>query len=297
MERVRLALDGLSVGDAFGQRYFTLAAQGLIQQRALAVPPWLYTDDTEMALGIAEVLGRRGYVDQDELAAVFARRFVEAPHRGYGGTAIGILLRISEGYSWREVSRAVFGGQGSCGNGGAMRAAPVGAYFADDLARVVSEAQASAEVTHAHPEGQSGAVAIAIAAAWAACTREASSASSFSNLFEVVLAYTPAGETRHGIEHARLLDRALSVETAVSLLGNGSRIIAQDTVPFCIWCIARHLGNYEEAMWETVSGLGDRDTTCAIVGGVVALAGGRERIPIDWLAAREPLSYECDFRV
>ena len=41
-------------------------------------------------------------------------------------------------------------------------------------------------------------------------------------------------------------------------------------------------------VWR-VSGLGDRDTTCAIVGGVVALACGAERIPAEWLSAREPL--------
>jgi ADP-ribosylglycohydrolase len=38
-----------------------------------------------------------------------------------------------------------------------------------------------------------------------------------------------------------------------------------------------------------VSGLGDRDTTCAIVGGIVAARHGVEGIPADWLAARESL--------
>lgn len=42
-------------------------------------------------------------------------------------------------------------------------------------------------------------------------------------------------------------------------------------------------------MWTTVSGLGDRDTTCAIVGGILALRSGAGPIPRDWLAAREPL--------
>ncbi len=62
-----------------------------------------------------------------------------------------------------------------------------------------------------------------------------------------------------------------------------------DTVPFCLWCAAQYLDNYEEAMWATVSALGDRDTTCAIVGGIVACYNGVEGIPPDWLAAREPL--------
>jgi len=60
-------------------------------------------------------------------------------------------------------------------------------------------------------------------------------------------------------------------------------------VPFSLWCAARHLDDFTEAMWTTVSGLGDRDTTCAIVGGIVACAVGEEGIPKAWQSAREPL--------
>ncbi len=70
-------------------------------------------------------------------------------------------------------------------------------------------------------------------------------------------------------------------------LGNGARVSGQDTVPFCLWAVARHPRDYAEAMWTTVAGLGDRDTTCAIVGGI--LANGGAELPADWLAAREPL--------
>jgi ADP-ribosylglycohydrolase len=241
-----------------------------------------------MALAITEVLQRHGHIDQDQLAAAFVRRYERQPWRGYGGMARAILKAVGAGCSWREVSPSAFDGMGSMGNGGAMRVAPVGAYFADDLDRVVWEAKASAEITHAHPEGQAGAIAIAVAAAWAATPREFSR-SSIEELFDTVLELTPEGQTRSGIEQACELSAELPVAAAANLLGNGSRVISQDTVPFCIWCIARHLDDYEEAMWETVSGLGDRDTTCAIVGGVVALACGREGIPEDWLAAREPL--------
>ena len=63
-------------------------------------------------------------------------------------------------------------------------------------------------------------------------------------------------------------------------------------MPFAPWCAARHLDSFEDALWSTVSGLGDRDTTCAIVGGVVALAVGREGIPDAFVAAREALPVE-----
>ena len=80
-----------------------------------------------------------------------------------------------------------------------------------------------------------------------------------------------------------------SVKTVVDQLGNGSRVTAPDTVPFALWCAAHYLDNYVEALWTTVSGLGDIDTDCAIVGGIVALAAGQTSIPEDWREARETL--------
>jgi hypothetical protein len=44
---------------------------------------------------------------------------------------------------------------------------------------------------------------------------------------------------------------------------------AQDTVPFC-YGAPRSIWITTKKPWATVSALGDRDTTCAIVGGIVA---------------------------
>jgi ADP-ribosylglycohydrolase len=76
---------------------------------------------------------------------------------------------------------------------------------------------------------------------------------------------------------------------AAVTLGNGSQVISSDTVPFTLWCAARHLKDYQEALWTTVAGYGDRDTTCAIVGGIVALSSGPGSIPEEWRQAREHL--------
>lgn len=91
------------------------------------------------------------------------------------------------------------------------------------------------------------------------------------------------------IRRARNLDPSASVEFAVAALGNGTYLSAQDTVPFALWCAGDSLNNFEEALWLAVSGLGDRDTICAIVGGIVALYTGVDGIPEGWRAAREPL--------
>jgi ADP-ribosylglycohydrolase len=290
MARVRLALDGLSVGDAFGERFFFVSSLvTAARERWLPAPPWPYTDDTVMALGITEVLDRHGRVDPDELAGVFARNYWEEPHRGYGAMAHEILQAIIGRVPWRSAASQAFGGEGSLGNGGAMRVAPVAAYFADDLARTAAEARASARVTHAHPEGQAGATAVAVAAAWAWQTRAAPEARGEGELLKVACSFTPEGPTRAGLLCALGLPRGSPVEVAVRELGNGGRVTAPDTVPFALWCAARHLDDYEQALWTTVSAGGDIDTNCAIVGGILALANGPEAIPRAWLESREAL--------
>lgn len=284
LERARLSLEGLSLGDAFGERFFCLDPERFIDTRALPGAPWRWTDDTAMAISIVDVLSSAGAVDQDALAAAYARRYAAEPWRGYGGTAHKILQRIGAGEVWVDVASEVFGGTGSMGNGAAMRVGPLGAYFADDLEAVVEQARASAEPTHMHPEGKAGAIAIALTAAWAARRR----AGIGEDLYELVLSRTPASVTREGVASAAQLG-ACSVRHAVAAVGNGSNIIAPDTVGFCVWCVSRWPDDYVEAMWNTVSGLGDRDTTCAIVGGVVAQSVGRAGLPAPWLGMREPL--------
>ena len=290
MQRVLLSLDGLSVGDGFGERFFNANdfIDHWIGHREPPPAPWIVTDDTMMAVSIVRCLKRYGHIDQDALAADFAQEFKREPHRGYGGMAFQILTAIGEGFSWKAVSSHAFNGQGSCGNGGAMRSAPIGAYFADDYDRVIYETKASAEVTHAHPDGKAGAVAIALAAAW--MVREENRAAKASHaLIEFVLEHLPQTETYQNLIKALNVPLDSSAKKAASILGNGSRVISSDTVPFCLWCAARHPQDYPAAMWTTVSGLGDRDTTCAIVGGIVALSAGRASIPSEWLQAREKI--------
>ena len=99
----------------------------------------------------------------------------------------------------------------------------------------------------------------------------------------------PAGYVRDGIDAAHDLASGTSTYAAAKALGNGAGITAPDTVPFCLWIASWYSHDFAEAIWQTVSALGDRDTTCAIVGGIVSVQVGAAQIPPDWLAAREPL--------
>jgi ADP-ribosylglycohydrolase len=284
-----VSLDGLSVGDAFGECFFVEFAGRMIEARALPRPPWRWTDDTAMAAAIVAVLERHGRIEQDDLAAEFAERYRREPARRYGGGARKLLEQIGNGAAWQFESRRAFDGAGSMGNGAAMRVAPLGAYFADDLPAAVEQARLSAEVTHAHSDGQAGAIAVAVAAAVACGLSDQPTPRPGRRMLEAAFEHAPDGPTRDGIGRALRLHADAGVRSAVAALGNGSRVIAADTVPFTLWCAAARSDSFPEAMWTTVAGLGDRDTTCAIVGGIVAGAVGADGLPAAWLAAREPL--------
>ncbi|MGI5218453.1 ADP-ribosylglycohydrolase family protein [Nocardia sp. CA-290969] len=284
------SLDGLSVGDALGQQ-FPVMRRSISDLRVgnLTAGPWDWTDDTEMACTVVTELCTHGRIDQDRLALAFARRF--DPRRDYGFLAVGTLRRIREGAPWREISAAAYDHQGSCGNGAAMRVAPLGAFFAGDPERIVAEAVRSAEVTHLHPEGIAGAVAVALAAGQAAWARRTGTLPAPHDFLTGVLDHLGDGETRRLIAHARTLLGA-PAEQAVAELGNGSRVTAQNTVPFTLWAAATHMTDYPAAITTCIAADGDIDTTSAIAGGIVAAYTGTDSpsgVPPAWLTAREPL--------
>lgn len=281
------SLEGLALGDAFGERWFPLfraprVAYTQIRARQMPEEPhWHWTDDTAMALGVRRVLDQYGEIRQAELAGAFALGHDADPGRGYGSGMHELLPRlVEEPERWEELARELFDGQGSLGNGAAMRAAPLGAWFSYDLELAAAQAELSARVTHTHPEGVAGAVAVAVAAAL--------SVRGELNL-RTVADRTPRGAVREGLLRAEALPLDTEPWKAADVLGNGRRIRATDTVPFALWSAARHPDDLVASLWTTAEGLGDVDTTCAITGGVVGARTGVEAVPEAWLRRREAL--------
>src|SRR5262249_38575624 len=153
--------------------------------------------------------------DQDALAQSFAAHY--NPSRGYGPAMHRLLRRIGDGEPWQAVAGSLFEGQGSYGNGAAMRVAPVGAYFADDLELAIEHARRSAEVTHAHPEGIAGAIGLAAAAAWSWRIGQGG-APSFASLIDLVLPYIPESEVRSRLRRANHLSPGMPAQYGAAIL-------------------------------------------------------------------------------
>ncbi|MFG2133650.1 ADP-ribosylglycohydrolase family protein [Streptomyces sp. NPDC048751] len=290
-QHAHAALDGLVMGDAFGDGWFTLSSEPVEELWAAREPrpaPWPWTDDSAMAFVLFAHLTAHGEVRPDDLAREFAAEYDRDPGRQYGPSMHRVLRRIGEGEHWRTVTTGQFGGQGSHGNGAAMRVAPLGAWFRDDPAAAGEQARLSALTTHAHPEAVAGAVAVAVAAALAAAG-DGQGAPDRPDFLRQVASYIPQSDVRSRLLVAATFPERTSVRHAASVLGSGTLISAQDTVPFALWSAAGHLDDLSEALWQTVAGWGDRDTTCAIAGGAVAARTGTADFPAAWRQAREDI--------
>ena len=291
-EAARCALDsltGLAVGDALGAtregRPYDPGAPPLSLPRPDSSALW--TDDTQMALSVVEVLLEAGEIDTGRLARAFARRYES--WRGYGAGMHALLNRLRSGEEWETARFAVFR-DGSFGNGSAMRVAPLGAFLGDRPdAEVVEQATRSAVVTHAHAEGVAGAVAVALAAGHAARSRGGPAPDAVRTLDAVRAALPPESAVAQGLDSARALPPDTDLGRAVDLLGNGSRVSCADTVPLALWIATSHPDDYRSAVETAVAAGGDTDTTAAIVGGIVAARVSASAIPTEWRDAVEPL--------
>jgi ADP-ribosylglycohydrolase len=285
LRRAFASLYGLAVGDALGAQFFVPANHAALKSGELPPTDWGWTDDTEMACSVVAVLNDHGAIDQDALAASFAGH--HDFDRGYG-PAVGRMLRLirQEGGDWRSLAAELFNGQGSWGNGAAMRVPPLGAWYAGEPEKAAEQAELSAVTTHQHPEAVAGAIAVACAAALVA--DPAAGPADGGALLDAVVSLVPRSAVQAGLRRARdMLDYA-DVATVAAVLGCGRRTSAHDTVPFALWAAARHGADYEGAFWATARAGGDMDTTCAIAGGIVAARpdGAPPRL---WLERTEPL--------
>jgi len=248
------------------------------------VPPttWEFTDDTVMSIAVYDQLRMNQDIDQDELASQFVINHEKDLNRGYGSTARRILREIGEGGNWKTISNSAFEGMGSMGNGASMRVSPIGAYYFDDLVKTKDLAIKSAEITHSNIEGITGAIAVAVATAIGTNSKLNNMAITPIEFIRKVVAELPNSDTKSKINKSISVPYSYNIETVKTILGNGTKIMVQDTVPFSIWCAAYNLDNFEEAIWKAVSILGDRDTICAIVGGITVMTTNQDKIPKDW---------------
>ena len=281
--KFRGALLGVAVGDAVGA---PLEGSGR-PHRAPAIPVvsggemlW-YTDDTHMTLGVAESLVACGGFDGAHLAAVLARNYASEPWRGYAAGPPAVFRLIERGVPWDQAAWQLYDGEGSYGNGAAMRVAPVALLGYHDLAVVARLAQQTALITHAHDFGVAGAVLQATAVAL--LLRQPTPVP----LDVPAFLRTLRGRVRALLYLRKLADvEALleegTMDDVVARMGTG--VAALESVPTALYAFLRHRDSFVDAVSYAVSLGGDTDTIGAMTGALAGAYLGEGAIPA---AARE----------
>ena len=106
--------------------------------------PGQFSDDTQMSLEVAESLIANQGFNPDDLAKRYVDWMVSGRARGWGKTTLLAVQNLMSGKHWSES-----GVPGSYGNGTAMRAAPFGIYFRDDLKTLIEVCKIDSRITHA----------------------------------------------------------------------------------------------------------------------------------------------------
>src|SRR5574338_15573 len=163
---------GTAVGDALGVPFETKLAnyeplvawdgKSYLGSEHHGLQPGQYSDDTQMSLMVAESLIENHGFNPDDLAERYVDWIVSGRARGYGKTTLLAITNLVNGKHWSESGIA-----GSYGNGTAMRAAPFGVYFRNDIHSLVAICKMDSAITHASEEAEAGAIAIGLAAAYA----------------------------------------------------------------------------------------------------------------------------------
>lgn len=274
-DRALGALLGLATGDALGTtlefapRDTYPPLTGLAGGGPFGLEPGQWTDDTAMALALADSLARpEGFEEQDLLT-----RFVDWWRNGaYSCTGrcfdIGITTRQAL-LRWLAAKEPHCGATApdTAGNGSLMRLAPVAIRFWNNGESLADTAARQSKTTHAAPE------------AVAACV-------AFADILAGAIAGKPAAEV--------LSPRIGNYPSAIAAIVGGSwrdkeRAEIRSTgyvvhsLEAAMWCTGRS-ASFRQAVLLAANLGHDADTTAAITGQLAGALHGASTIPGDWLA-------------
>lgn len=198
-----------------------------------------FTDDTICTVAVADAILRQ--IDYQTSLRHWCRKYPH-PMGEYGSYFLNWVMR-PDPYPYN-----------SFGNGSAMRVSPV-AWLFDNEQDVKKEAERSAEVTHNHPEGIKGAVAIAVA-----IFRMRTASIKSAAIFEKIAKEYYGDNIFSNLPEKGFFD-----------------VTCKGCVPLALY-LASIATSFEDAIRLAVSYGGDTDTVGAIVG---SLAEAQYAIPSD----------------
>lgn len=267
-DRALGCLVGLAVGDAvgttleFSARDSVAPLTDMVGGGPFALEPGQWTDDTAMALALADSLAARPHFDADDLMRRFVRWWREGDY-SCTGTCFDIGVTTQQALARYEATGEPCSGSAderSAGNGSLMRLAPVALLGAagGDWRRI---ARAQSATTHATP------------ACLDACEHFA------ALLIETIGGGTPAPRPVNAVPE-------IAAIVAGGWIGKARREICSSgyvahSLEAALWCVSE-TGTYRDAVLLAANLGDDADTTAAIAGQLAGALYGLSGIPPEW---------------
>ncbi|WP_321169521.1 ADP-ribosylglycohydrolase family protein [Halorubrum ezzemoulense] len=277
---------GLACGDALGRPLeFNSAAEieskhgdvtEMLGHGTHGQPPGTITDDTEMALCIAESLADRRGFDPDDVASRFVE-WLESRPFDIGLMTRDSLSRIREGASWDEAGVDVWESRpegSNAGNGSVMRCAPYAIAFRHFDAELTQVSQLSSAITHADPRCRWGCVILN---------------RTLANLIRNERDPLGTALTNTSSAPEELRTALTQVQDVITGDHDAARFEAQlSTSGYVVDSLQAGLyygltaESAESAIFQAVNSGGDTDTVGAIAGAVAGARFGAPSIPNRW---------------
>jgi ADP-ribosylglycohydrolase len=293
LDRACGVLLGTAAGDALGAAYEFGPPRGpelevaMVGGGAFGWEPGEWTDDTSMAIAIAEVAATGADLREEEaLDAIVTRWYEWSQHaKDVGVQTRSVLSRAGQdgisAQTARAESAALHQRTGrTAGNGSLMRTAPVALAYLDDEAALVEAARLVSELTHFDPEAGDACVL------WCLAIRH----TILTGLLDARIGLQHIPSERRDMWASRLdvaeaskpADFTNNEWVVEALQGAWSAIattpVPQDDPAEGVFR-ADHL---RLALDAAVRGGGDTDTVAAIAGGLLGAAYGASAVPAEW---------------
>ncbi len=281
---------GAAIGDGIGARFEGSRSvdEDRLRQFVESTEPLRYTDDTHMAIGLAQSILDRGGLEEAHTASVFARNYAREPWRGYGAGPPLIFRLMEQGVPWDRAAGSLYGGSGSYGNGAAMRVTPAALFAYHDLGHVADLARRSAAVTHSHPDGIDGAVLQACMTA-ILIQQPARQVPDRSQILPAMAPYLRTETFLSILGRLDAMPAGMSPLGAARLLGNG--IEASRSVPLALYAFLENPEEFPACVLYAVRAGGDTDTIACMAGALSGAWLGSVAIPGEWAGRLEAADY------
>jgi len=285
---------GLAIGDAFGRNYEGKSRFEVEEKFDLTEyrhNQALYTDDTQMAIAVAELMVSHLDFSEEALASNFVYAFRRDKRRGYSSRTRESLEKAYCGKDFLDQYHESVKKETNS-NGSVMRVMPIGLF--KGIKDVIRYSRLNSEITHGHPEAIYSCIAVALLSHglyYNKCSAEDCIRFILKNIRDL-----PPDIKKYFEEIDKLKDIDYKV-LLKSHYKHGLPCNALKTVGVVLFIIKKYHNNPSEALKQSILIGGDVDSSASLTLGAVLINNEIRTLPKFLFNGLENKKYGKDYLI